>query len=357
MKKALLILLSLVAALSLFACKGDTDSTDKPSAEGDWRNTVEYEGSFFVNEKLRLLYALDRGVITLWDNGGNGEVMQKISYDTSVADAIERIEKKDFSGDGNCDLRIIYAESDAGTRYNLFLWSEVTKGFVDCSPYREIINPVHDSETNNVTAVWDKGAFGTVTRVYSFNESSGMDTVSTTVSDPDGIAAMIAGSYSSAEPVACGWIPEIKGKECKYYYACIVDGKPVTYIGGTEDSEWFVDLGAIGFFRPVVQNEDGDLEIGEYIDKKAQTAAELAVTKTGSESAVVIAMDIGSIDGNEAYLYTVNTVDGVKVYIACDSLDFWYYSENGEKYIKVLTSTGEAIGEGEYEFAVAEEEQ
>lgn len=356
MKKILSVFLLVLAAFGLFACKSQEGNSKEPSAESDWHNTIEYEGSFFVNEKLKVLYALDRGVITLWDNGGNGEVMQTVKYDTSVADAIERIEKKDINADGNCDIRIIYSEDEKGARYTLFLWSDVVKGFVECTPYKEITDPVHDSEAGTVTGVWDKGAFGTVTKMFAFNESSGMDIMSTTVSDPEGTAILIAGSFSEGEPAAYDWKPVINGEECVYSYACVVGGEPVTYIAGTEDSDWYIDIGALGFFRPVLEANDGSIYVGEYMEE-AQTAVELAAVMKGAGSAYITGMIDGTVNGNEAYMYTVVTDKGDTVYAAYDSMGFWYYSENGETFVKVLTSTGEIIGEGESEFAVAEEEQ
>ena len=56
----------------------------------DWRNQIEYDGSFYVSEEIKLLYSLDKGTITLWDDGGEGEMLQKLSYETTAADAMEK---------------------------------------------------------------------------------------------------------------------------------------------------------------------------------------------------------------------------------------------------------------------------
>jgi len=102
MKKICILALVFAAVLCLFSCneaKGEPVVTTGKVT--DWRNTIEYEGSFFVNKDRKMLYALDMGKITLWDNEGSGAPFQELKYDTSVADAIESIEKEDFNADGN----------------------------------------------------------------------------------------------------------------------------------------------------------------------------------------------------------------------------------------------------------------
>ena len=133
MKKMLFAMAAVLVAICLASCgaEGKTEEETTQQKE-DWRNTIEYEGSFFVNEGKKMLYALDKGSITIWDNAGEGTALQVIKYDTSVSDAIERIEKEDYNGDENTDIRIIYSESEKGTRYNLYLWSDKAGRFVEC---------------------------------------------------------------------------------------------------------------------------------------------------------------------------------------------------------------------------------
>ncbi len=67
MKKFLLAAIAVVAALCLFSCGGDGKKEEETTVKTDWRNTIEYEGAFFVNESKRVLYALDTGSITQVD--------------------------------------------------------------------------------------------------------------------------------------------------------------------------------------------------------------------------------------------------------------------------------------------------
>ena len=207
MKKIFTVLISLLAAIVLVSCSGESEKTEETTKKSDWRNTIEYEGAFFVNESTRLFYAFDKGSITLWDSAGNGEVLQVIDYDTTVSDAIERIEKEDIDKDSNCDIRIVYSEGEEGTRYTLWLWSAVTGKFAECRLYNKIVDPVFDPETGNIIGVDDKGVFGKVTKKYAFNDSSGLDEVSCEISDPLAVAqavngATVAGTLEPAEGTA-----------------------------------------------------------------------------------------------------------------------------------------------------------
>ncbi len=353
MKKIISVLLVLFALFILASCTTD-DEPAVTTGNTDWRNTIEYEGAFYVNEKTRVLYAFDKGSITLWDNAGSGNVLQTIEYDTSVADAVERIEKEDINGDGNCDIRVIYSESEEGTRYNLFLWSEKTGRFAPCRIYSEITDPVIEENTGYVIGVWDMAPFGIVTKKYEFNENCGLDLVESIVSEPQKTAVTIATTFDdsvvSVSPASGK--ATIEGETCDAFVANTV-AKTVAYITYTADGRWYMDKGCFGFYREVLA-EDGNIVFGDYLGecKSAQVLAEVITGK----SVEIHSATAGEIDGQSAKCYVMITSEGESVYLAGDKRGFWYLAEDAENYIKVNASTGVAVGDETYSFAVSEEE-
>ena len=103
------LLLAVLLAFSLAGCKDSTHNTEETKKPSDWRNSIEYEGNFYVDSETKLLYALDKGTITLWDNSGNGDVLQVLDYNTAESDAIERLDIKDVNGDGSNDISTIFS--------------------------------------------------------------------------------------------------------------------------------------------------------------------------------------------------------------------------------------------------------
>ncbi len=352
MKKIAVILIAVLMSIGLVACSGESEKTEETTKESDWRNTIEYEGAFFVNENTRLFYAFDKGSITLWDSAGSGEVLQVIEYDTTVSDAIERIEKEDFDADSNCDIRIIYSESEEGTRYSLWLWSTVTGKFAECRLYNSITDPIFDPETGNIVGVEDKGVFGTVTKRYAFNDTSGLDEISCEMSDPASVAeavnsATVEGTLQPAEGTAV-----IENVECSVYIA-YSGSETIAYIAHTPDSKWYIDNGCLGFYR-AVKDEEGAIVVGDYVDEAA-TVGEIAkkLSETGFEIKYIAS---GLLGDSEVSYYCVVFVDGKTVYLAKGENGFWYLSEDGATYKQVSVSTGEYVSEEELEFATPEEE-
>ena len=353
MKKIAVILLAVFAALALVACSGDEEKSEETTKKSDWRNTIEYEGAFFVNESTRLFYAFDKGSITLWDSAGNGDVLQVIDYDTTVSDAIERIEKEDFNGDENCDIRIIYSEGEEGTRYTLWLWSTVTGKFAECRLYNKIADPLFDPETGNIIGVEDKGVFGTVTKRYAFNETSGLDEISCEMSDPASVAeavnaATAQGVLQEAEGTAL-----ISDVDCKVYIAYL-GSEPVAYIAHTPDSTWYIDEECRGFYR-IVNDEDGVIVVGDYVDEAA-TVGDIA-KKLSESDFDILYVSTGYLGSSEVLYYCVSFEDQKTVYLAKGENGFWYLSEDGAIYKQVSVSTGEYVSEEELEFATPESEE
>ena len=347
LKKIFILILAISLLFTLASCKGeDGDKEAETTLKTDWRNTIEYEGSIFVNESTRLLYAFDTGSITLWDAAGNGNELQVLDYDTSVPDAIERVETEDFSGDGNRDIRIIYSESEKGTRYNLFVWSTKTGRYAECRRYNTLLDPVTDEE-GNVTACEDMGIFGTVTRVFDFNETSGLDQISVSISDPDAIAKKIAADTVGGEVKPAEGNSVIKGVECKAYI--VTDGeKELCYIAYSPESQWFIDTGCLGFYR-TISDAEGTAVPAEYVGEAGDAVAIIkAVSKEGAE---VFSKATGYLDEKVlARRYTVRTESGTEYLICTDESGYWYLFD-GDFYIKIDAQSGEAVSEKLYEFS------
>ena len=351
MKKFFLTAAVILLSACLASCGSEGKKEEETTQKSDWRNTIEYESSFFVNESKRMLYALDKGSITLWDNAGDGSVLQEIKYDTSVSDAIERIEKEDFNNDGNCDLRIIYSESEKGSRYNLFLWSDKAGRFVECQLYNTITDPVYDSEGGFVVGVTDKGVFGKITKHYAFNESSGLDEISCEIGDLEGVAKAVAATVGgdSIEKIVNEF--EVDEKPCHGYYVS-KEGKRIAYIAHTAESDWYVDEGCCGLYREVGA-EDGAPVLGNYVDS-AKHAYNLVKVMKG-EAAKLTGKTLGVIRDLPAEMFAGVDEAGNRFFVVCDEKGLWYYSENGTTFVQVLSETGEIAGEEEFEFAVPTE--
>lgn len=355
MKRFIWILALLLSAAMLFSCGGDKAKEEETEKETDWRNTVESEGSFFVNEKTRLLYALDTGRITLWDSAGDGSVLQTIEYDTTVADAIERIEKEDFNGDGNRDIRIYYYEGEEGTRYRLWLWGERAGKYSECRLYSSIYDPAYDAEAKTVTGIEDMGAFGKLTRVYTFNETLGLDVVSVTIDDPAKIAADIAAATVGGTVRPAEGTAKVNDVECNAFIA-LAEGADIAYIAYTEESEWFIDVSCRGFYKSVAQ-KDGSIILENYVGT-AGVCIDMCEKMTGERGEILSRVG-GYIDENlSGFKYVIKTDSDKQVAIVNDSGGLWYFCEDldADVYTKRSTATGELVNEKEYWFTLPVEE-
>ncbi len=355
MKKLTFALSLLLAALLLFSCKGADGKTEETKKETDWRNTVESEGSFFVNEKTRLLYAFDTGRITLWDFAGEGAVLQTIEYDTTVADAIERIEKEDFNGDGHRDIRILYYEGEEGTRYRLWLWGERAGKYSECRLYSSIIDPAYNEEDKTVTGLEDMGAFGVLTRVYAFNETLGLDTVSVSIDDPAAIAQNIAAATVGGTAKAAEGTAKVNETECSAYVVSEGD-TDIAYIAHTVDSKWYIDTGCRGFYRSIVE-KDGAIAMGEYVGK-AGACAEMCEKITGEKCEILASIGGYITDTLAGFRYTLKTESGDKVCMVNDTGGVWYFCEDidADVYTKRSTADGTVVSDTEFYFTLPPED-
>lgn len=166
---------------------GDGAQTSRPST--DWHNKIEYDGSFYVSPEIKLLYSMDKGSITLWDDGGEGDVLQTLSYNTTVPDAMENLIRTDVNGDGYADLQTKFSEEQGQTCYNLWLWSEQTGQYQICGMYRLIKNPNPDPEDGTVSSLIETEAFGTMQSTYQFTDALDLETISQEITDADSVAS------------------------------------------------------------------------------------------------------------------------------------------------------------------------
>jgi len=263
-----------------------------------------------------------------------------------------RFKKEDFNGDNNCDIRIIYSESEKGTRYNLFLWSDKAGRFVECMLYNTITDPVYNSETGEITGVTDKGVFGKVTKTYCFNSSSGLDELTCTIEGVDSVAATVAKAIGGESVERIVNTVTVDEKECTAY-SVISGGKKVGYVAATPDSVWYVDAGCCGLYRETGESESGEVLLGDYLGE-ARAAFNLAKLM-GGEDVSLVGMTYGLINGSEAQRFGAKKADGASFAVACDENSVWYYSENGTAFLQVISSTGDIVGEEEVEFAIPEE--
>lgn len=353
MKRLTALILVCLLTLSLCACGGGDEKETTAATKTDWRNTIEYEGSFYVNSKVKVLYALDKGSVTIWDNAGNGNVLQTINYNTSVSDAIERIEKKDFNADGSCDLRIIYSENESGTRYNLFLWSENTKRFAECRLYNEITDPVIDESTGEVIGVYDNGIFGVLTCRYAFNENCGLDLIESSVGDMTEVAKNIAKSIlgDTVTVTLAEGQATVEG-EVNHTFIVKNGGADIAYLACSSEGIWAIDKGCYGFYR-LLSEKDGAVLLGNYLGE-GRAAQSLAVTILGAD-VEIHSLTAGTINESTAKCYVMMSEGGETISLAGDSRGFWYISRNGVSFTQVNASTGVAINDTEYEFAVSDD--
>ncbi len=272
MKKLISLLLCLTILTALASCK-TTELTRPEDTEpaGDWRNKIEYEGNFYVNRDTKLLYALDKGTITLWDSNGDGKVLQTLDYSSAESDAIESIEIKDVNLDGHNDIINTFAKDDKDTKYNLWLWNNSDKKFVECKLYRGIPNPVVSEDGKSVTGYEDKGVFGKLETHYVFTDTLALELSSVIISNADTVAADISADLADGAPLTkAEGSATIEGFDCKVY-AAEEAGKQTVYIAYSSSAYWYIDRGCVGVYK-MVENTNGTYTAGGYVSEAGEMA-------------------------------------------------------------------------------------
>lgn len=308
MKKIISVLLIIITAALLFSCGEDErEKSDTTAREKDWRNSIEYEGSFYVNEHKKLLYALDKGSVTLWDNGGTGEVLQTLKYDSAVSDVMSKVETEDFNGDGNRDVRIIYSDTEKGKNYSLWLWSEEDGSYSKCAQYSLIMNPTAIDE-KTVSGEVSLGIFGTLKKVYAFGEGTELDLVEITLEGADTVAAAIAEAFVSGEVYPAEGVATVGDVECTAYV--VRDGdKETAYIAYDDDANWYIDTSLKGLYRALYE-DGGKFVLGDNTGDAAE-AVRVISGFSGQNDVAVTDKETGILSGFSATLYTAVAGDAV----------------------------------------------
>ncbi len=336
MKK--LIAVILLFLLFLASCGNEAEEKKDTTAAPDWRNLIEYEGSFYVDRETKLLYAADTGKVTLWDNGGDGRILQEIEYDTLASDAVDRMETDDADGDGKADIRIIYREADGVSTYNLWLWSENDEKFFPCRDYREIPNPENRGD-GTVVGTLDLDEFGILETVYGFDGKGGAVPQSFVITNADEIASKIS------EALFPGDIKKGDGKATVGEDSCPVyvirNGDSAAYLAYSEKGEWFCDAGCIGVYRAVLC-ENGAYTAGAYVGEAGSVCD--TVSKLGGSPANITEVQKGTVDTSSAVMYTLSDANGKTSFAVTVKGGLWYYSEDGESY-SVLISGDASLGD------------
>ncbi len=365
MKKKITALLALVLIFSLTACDKDIQTDDQTDSPKDWRNSIEYEGNFYVNSKTKLLYALDKGTITLWDNAGNGEKLQVLDYNSAESTAIESLEIKDINGDGSNDISTVFSENEDGTKYNLWLWDTKNSKYKEINIYRNINDPVVSEDHTTVAGTLDKGIFGVVSSVYTFTEDLTLEESSVTIANAENIAQNIAEAFSLSDITLGDGIANIQSVPCSVY---IANGKDNTkaYIAHTSNGYWYIDIGCVGAYKSINDNS-GAFEAGVYVDEAGEItdicaslynckAEELTITETSigklipcayDDEGNVIAtndLDIDTSNGDKAKGFTIER-NGQILCLMLKTENNTYYCHDpdvsGDNYYHMVSAAGE----------------
>ena len=336
----------LLLLFSLVSCKEDRETTEETTGQStDWRNQIEYDGSFYVSKEIKLLYSLDKGSIALWDDGGDGEMLQELSYETAAADAMDNLIREDVNGDGYVDLQTVYSDTGGETSYNLWLWSAADGRYRACSLYRMVKNPQPDPAAGTVSSQYVTEAFGTVVSTYRFTEALELETVSEAISDADEIAGAIAlaltgdGTAAPSQGEAT-----VDGVECAAYTVgagTAGSGAYIAYI--PQDAAWYIDAGCLGMYRTVEWNGETYVP-GRYIEDAAQVQdLALAYAPEVEYSEIFItAREEGKLGDSSAVAYTVEAEGAVLCRLCQTRLGGWYICTDGTTY---FAFTGGEMGE------------
>ena len=337
----ILFVLSLVTSCS----RGQSEEAVTTRQATDWRNQIEYDGSFYVSEDIKLLYSLDKGTITLWDDGGDGEMLQRLSYETTAADAMENLIREDVNGDGYVDLQTIYNDVEGEACYNLWLWSSTDGQYQACGMYRMVKNPQPDPASGSVSSQYVTEAFGTVVSTYQFTEGLELEMVSETISDADDIAAAIALALTGESTVVPSQgeatIDEIA---CAAYTVGAGVAGSGAYIAYMPDGSWFVDIDCLGIYRAVEWNGETYIP-GHYMEEAAEAEdLALAYAPDADYSKIhIAAKEEGSFGRSNGVQYTVES-DGTVLCLLCNvGQSDWYISTDGG--VSYYAFAGGEIGE------------
>ena len=343
----ILLMLPLAAACGK---KTEAQNTTPVKQTTDWRNQIEYDGSFYVSREIKLLYSLDKGTITLWDDGGTGEKLQTLTYDTAVSDAMENLIREDINGDGYADLQTIYSENQGEACYNLWLWDAESGKYVPCAAYRLVKNPIPDLDSGTISSVLETEGFGTVRSTYQFTETLTLELSSQIVEGADDIAMQIARTFTGAAAASLSdGEAEINGEACTVYTVGTGVSGSGAYIAYTPDAAWYADINCLGLYRAVDWNGSA-YTLGHYMEDagEAQDLAR-AVYTAGDVTIDITATEEGFFGGRSAVQYTMEAEGNFLCKLCKPDLGGWYVTVDGAAYYAM--SDGEVGEVSEYVFS------
>ena len=353
MKRLTVTAALILAAACLFSCNSDkgSDSAETNGTQSDWRNTVTYEGSFYVNRDTKLLYSQDKGTVTLWDNAGDGTPLQKLKYDTSYPDAMSTIEFSDINLDENNDITIVYSKSGDDVRYNLWAWNAEDKKFNEISQYKYIYNPEVSEDGTSVMGEKDLGIFGLLEMTYVFTDK-GLEVSERDVTNAGDVAQAISDKFADGLPtektdgVIC-----VNDADCRIIKAT-KDGRDAAYIAYTDEGQWYFDNGCTGAYK-TLSEKDGDFALGLYADTAGE-AFEVANALLGKPDGELVITDTkkGEVGEKDAVAYEF-TLDGTYVCTVAKAENGVFYGTNNELaayYVISATSEAEFLFDMEYTF-------
>ncbi len=353
-KKLSAIICLAAAAFCLFSCKGDGGAelySKTDTVPADWRNTIAYDGSVYINEETKILYSIDKGEITLWDNGGDGTPLQTLNYDTYYDKAYDTLEFADINKDGSKDITIVYSNKEGAKLYNLWLWSTANGSFTSAPLYRTIYNPTVSEDGKSVSGKRDMGMFGILEMTYSIEEDLSLTQTGLDISNAAEIAAAIAGQFglgNTVERTGSSGIT-LDGALCSVF-AVKGENSNAAYIAYSSDGQWFADLACIDVFRQVGASEE-KYTLGSYCGAAGE-AFERASSIYGTSELTVTEHVRGFVGSKEAEAFTFQSADGTLCTVIKAEDGVWYGTEGSLKECYIVSNAGtfEYVKDRTFEF-------
>lgn len=339
MKK--LIILTLCFALLLCSCGGEdrTETTEAPKT--DWRNTVTYDGSTYLNKDTKILYLLDKGEITIWDNAGDGTPLQTLSYETYYDKAYDTVEFTDINKDGSKDLLVAYNLKEGVELYNLWLWNAESGSFTAIPLYKTIYSPTVSEDGTTVSGKRDLGIFGILEMTYTFGADLSFTKTGLDITNAPEISKAIADAFAQCDEVArAEGTVTLDGEECTVYRALDSHGE-VAYTAYTPEGEWYIDVGCVGAYR-AVKDSGGSYALSHYSDDAGE-AYDICSSLTKSESAHITRVTKGSVSDSDGTAYTFTLEGGESCTVIKTESGIWYGTYGKLDECKIISASGETV--------------